>query len=348
MMGGVSDDLGLTGKVVDGAYLIETAVAAGGFGLIYRARHLTLDIPVAIKALHVRSGLSRWAAECLQVRFRLESKLLYRLCAENLAIVRSLGCGVTVAPATGGFVPYYAMEWLDGESLSEAVRRWKERGSLPSLEETVALLDDAVQGLAAAHAMGVTHRDVKPGNIFLLAGTADRPRSKLLDFGIAKVLGGARVGIGPSGVTRAGEAVCTPGYAAPEQFEPKFGAVGPATDVYALALLLCTVMSGTRVVIGRDMSDYARIACDPKRRPSPRSVGLELPPNVEAVLERALAIEPCARWPDAGVFWGTLKHAMQDDDPQSFVRRRPVVESNLEEATVTDRYRVAGVNTSTQ
>ena len=116
----------------------------------------------------------------------MESKLLYRLSLENLAIVRPIGCGLIVSPATGALLPYFAMEWLDGDPLSACIRRWREEGRLPSLQDTIALLDDAVQGLAAAHALDVTHRDVKPGNILMLGGWTMRPRTKLLDFGVAK------------------------------------------------------------------------------------------------------------------------------------------------------------------
>jgi serine/threonine-protein kinase len=163
-------------------------VGEGGFSVVYRGHHLGLDEPIAIKCLKLPGALGSALVESFVRRFRDESRLHYRLSQGNLHIARSIASGTTMAPATSALVPYMVLEWLDGRSLAEDfnIRRAQGHRGRP-LAEVVKLLDPAVDAIAFAHAQGVVHRDLNPGNIFL-ASTRQGLRIKVLDFGVAKVV----------------------------------------------------------------------------------------------------------------------------------------------------------------
>ena len=154
-------------------------------------------------------------------RFRDESRLQYKLSQGNLHIVRSIASGTTMAPATSALVPYTVLEWLEGRSLAQEFTDRREAGlhGRP-LREVVALLDSAIDALAYAHAQGVVHRDLNPGNLFL-ARTSSGTKLKVLDFGVAKVLADAALAIGPTARTVGNVRMFAPAYGAPEQFDER-------------------------------------------------------------------------------------------------------------------------------
>jgi serine/threonine protein kinase len=158
--------------------------------------------------------------------------------------------------------------------------------------------------------MGICHRDIKPGNVFVLGDPRGYDSSaKLLDFGVATFFSDARRTI--SGRRwRAAPYGFTPSYAAPEQFSEAYGITGPWTDVFALALLLIETVTGREPLGDGPTEQLARVATDPERRPTPRALGLALPDAVERVFERALEIYPAQRWQTAGSFWRALRDAL--------------------------------------
>ena len=174
-------------------YRVVGLIGSGGMGSVYEVEHLELGKRFVLKAL-LRSLAGR---DDLAVRLRNEWRALGRL--EHPNIVSVTDAGVT---ATG--VPYYVMERLHGETLASRLRRERR---LP-LAEALRIAADVLDGLSAAHRIGIVHRDVKPANIFLVAG---RP-VKLLDFGIAKVLDPQA-----SQITGQGIAIGTPRYLAPSR-----------------------------------------------------------------------------------------------------------------------------------
>lgn len=306
-----TDVLGLVGRVVD-QVRFDACVDEGGFGLVYRGHHLGLDETVAIKCLHVPGLTMDEDRDEFSRRFRDETKLLYRLSQGSLDIVRCIGSGTLVSGTTGDLVPYMVLEWLQGRSLAAELKDRRTR-SMParSLEEAVALLDNPVAGLAYAHAHGVIHRDVKPGNIFL-AETMYGPRAKILDFGFAKIVSDHTIGMRSSVQTAKGTQICSPSYGAPEQLSHRFGSVGAWTDVYSLALVLLELMIGRKVRPALTLAESLIVALDPTTgSPRPSSLGLQLPMEAEAVLFAAVAQRPQQRPADAGIFWGMLKNAMR-------------------------------------
>lgn len=202
-------------------------LGAGGMGTVYEVEHTELGKRFVLKALW--SDLSR--REDLVARLRNEQRALGRL--EHPSIVNVTDAGVTTTN-----VPYFVMERLEGETLGARIKR---TGYLPigeAIEVAAAVLD----GLAAAHEIGVVHRDVKPQNIFLAHGKYP----KILDFGVAKVTDTG------SAITARGVAVGTPRYMSPEQASGE--KLDGRSDIYAVGLLLYEMM------IGRGPFDDARDA----------------------------------------------------------------------------------------
>lgn len=232
------------GDVVGDRYRIDGVVGRGGFGAVYRARHLETGDAVALKVLLKNFGASKTDAK----RFRREAALVQKL--RHPKIVQLLDFGYTDRGQ-----PFIAFELLQGEAMSRVVRY----GVSLTDAQAAAVASDVLQALAAAHAFGVIHRDIKPGNIFVLADGS----SKVLDFGIAKAVTGEEAG--GTQLTEAGQMIGTPHYMAPEQVRGT--GVVPATDLYSLGLVLAELVSGKRVIAGNALIDVymAHIADGPVR-----------------------------------------------------------------------------------
>jgi serine/threonine protein kinase len=296
------DPFDLVGRVVAEKYAIEEVVAEGGYSIVYRATHLAWARPVAIKAFKLGELPSATRA-ALSDAFVREGAILEQLSERNAAICQARDVG-TIAIGDER-VPYLVLEWLEGESLEAWITRERARGrSCVPLDEAVALLRPAIDALALAHREGIVHCDVKPGNFFVV-GRPDRPRTtKLLDFGIARVLHAERGAADTTGAY-------TPGYAAPEQFRAELGPVGPWSDVFALALILVELVTGRDALAGDDLQTLANAACDPHRRPTPRTLGARVSDDAEAVFQRALAVCPADRFANAGQLVIALEGALR-------------------------------------
>ena len=181
------------------------------------------------------SGASLALAWVTILLFRLRSRRVqcFRLSMVTLGIVRSIAAGATDTPA-GIWAPYFVLEWLDGESLENALNKRREQGlGGLSLADTLRWLDGPSQALAFAHENRIAHRDIKPANFFVLRKGGSRthaaPAIKLLDFGIAKPMepqdGGPEKGLAALGFS-----AFSPRYAAPEQVNPIVGLTGPWPD----------------------------------------------------------------------------------------------------------------------
>ena len=199
-------------------YRVVRRIGVGGMGSVYEVEHLELGKRFVLKALQ-----SIFAErDDLVQRLRNEWRALGRLEHPNIV-------SVTDAGTTANRIPYYVMERLNGETLAARLRRDRK---LP-LEEALRIAAEVADGLGAAHRIGIVHRDVKPPNVFLVAGGAG---AKLLDFGIAKVLDSK------AQITGRGVTLGTPRYMSPEQATG--GEVDGRTDLYALGLLLFEMISG--------------------------------------------------------------------------------------------------------
>jgi serine/threonine-protein kinase len=306
------DAFGIVGTVIASTYHVESVVAAGGFGTVYRAHHGGFRAPVALKCLRLPPGLLPDAKQHFLDSFRAEAELLFRLSASIPTVVRPLHVDAFTL-ADGRFVPYLVLEWLEGSTLDALIRKRKRQGQAPfGLKKLVRLLTPVARALERAHnfhgpdgPVSIVHRDLKPENIFV-ANVAGEEVVKILDFGLGKAKSmvshvAGRISQGSSGIT-----TFTPAYGSPEQWAPKqYGQTGAWTDVWGLALTLGEALVGHPIIDG-DPAAIMGTILDPKRRPTPGSEGVIVSDEVEAVFEKALALDPRDRYPDAGVFWNEL------------------------------------------
>lgn len=306
-----ADPFGLVGQVLDGQFRVDGLVGEGGFSAVYRGHHQGLNEPIAIKCLKLPTSLGTALVDSFVQRFRDESRILYRLSQGNLHIVRSIAAGTTQAPATGALVPYMVLEWLEGATLQSdfsARRARGERGR--SLDEVAQLFAAAADGLASAHGQGVVHRDLNPGNLFV-AKTQQGSKMKVLDFGVAKLMHQGALDMGPRAQTLGQIKIFAPAYGAPEQFDDRIGAVSAASDVYSFALIVLEALRDKTVVEATNLGEFAQRTTDPTQRPTPRSLGLEVPDEVERAFARATTLNPADRFQSVGDFWQSLTIALK-------------------------------------
>jgi serine/threonine-protein kinase len=205
------------GEIVPGTrYRVVGLIGSGGMGLVYDVEHLELGKRFVLKAL-----LSDLAGrDDIAARLRNEQRALGRLQHPNIVTVTDAGVTATK-------IPFFVMERLEGETLGA---RLKRRGRLPVVE-AMAIARGVLEGLSAAHEIGVVHRDVKPQNIFLCGA-----QPKILDFGVAKIADAGSV------ITARGVAIGTPRYMSPEQVGGE--RVDGRSDLYAVGLLLFESITG--------------------------------------------------------------------------------------------------------
>ncbi|GMU59009.1 MAG: hypothetical protein AMXMBFR34_07720 [Myxococcaceae bacterium] len=211
------------GEVIGGRFQVEALIGEGGMGEVYRAVHVYLKRPVALKTLQKKllSDQEAWA------RFQREAELVSRL--ESQHVVRVFDFG-----RLDDGQPFICMEFVEGEGLDAVL----DRGPLEP-EEAVTLLEQVAEGLSEAHALGIVHRDLKPPNIMLGRRRDGRKLAKILDFGIARV---AASGQKLERLTATGMVVGTPAYLAPEQALGKD--IDARTDVYALGCVAYEMLTG--------------------------------------------------------------------------------------------------------
>ncbi len=310
------DPFGIVGTTQAGTYHVERMVAEGGWGVVYRAYHGAFRAPVALKLLKLPDGLSETEQKEVLEKFRAEAEVMFRLSSSIAAVVRPLHVGV-ISTDTGAFVPFMALEWIEGESLDAIVARRAARGEPAySIDEAFRVVQPVARALARAHhfkgpdgPLCIAHCDVKPENI-LLAVVNDEKTTKILDFGIAQVRSATSQILDRKPHAKPTVMTFSPSYAAPEQWDPRrYGSMGPWTDVWGLALTLSELMAGHTLIDG-DFAKMKAMATDPARRPSPRTEGIFVSDAVEAVFQRALAVDPTARHEDVKVFWRDLEVAL--------------------------------------
>jgi eukaryotic-like serine/threonine-protein kinase len=311
-----ADVFGIVGTLQAGAFKVEAVVAEGGFAVVYRAQHAAFRAAVALKCLKVPSALTAEHQQQFLERFREEAELLFRLSAGISTVVRPLHVGMLETPKHA-FVPFLALEWLDGRTLEQAIAERRARRLEPmSLVDLVRLLTPVAQALERAHhfpdaagELAILHRDLKPENIFI-ASVQGAEVVKILDFGIGKVKNAATQMVGKISATEDALSAFTPSYGAPEQWLPKrFGQTGPWTDVWGLALTLLEGTTGTAVFNGDHGAILAAVV-DEAKRPTPGALRVPVRADVDAVFRRALAVDPRHRYSGIEAFWSELVSAL--------------------------------------
>ncbi len=246
----------LVGVVLPGRFQIERALASGTFGTVYRARQLAVQRDVAVKVLHASidptSEDGRLFVHEIQSAGRIDHRNVVRIHQADITPTGRL---------------FFAMELLVGRDLQQIVG---DEGPLAA-DRAVALIDQLLAGLGAAHDAGLVHADVKPANAFVVSGREERV--VLLDFGLARLRPPGRPAESAGG---------TPAYMAPEQLHD--GRVDARSDLYSAALVLFTLLTGWRRTRADEIVPPLERVDDPALR---------------AVLERALAADPAARFQTA-------------------------------------------------
>jgi serine/threonine-protein kinase len=265
-----------------GNYRVTSRLGEGGMGTVYRAVDTMLDRDVALKVL--RPELARQAA--LVERFRAEAVALARLRHEHIAALYGLD------RQADEFV--MVMEYVSGDTLEARLAR---DGAM-SWQDAVPVMRGVLAALGHAHVRGVVHRDIKPANVMIDAeGTV-----KVMDFGIARLMGENRQ-------TRAGVAIGTPSYMAPEQLRGED--VDGRTDIYAAGALLFELLTG-RVAFQAD-SDYSLMMQQLNEPPVPPSTFTHgVPRALDAVVARAMAKKPAQRFATATDFANALDGVTPD------------------------------------
>ncbi|MDR7040146.1 serine/threonine-protein kinase [Methylobacterium sp. BE186] len=249
------------GTRLNGIYEIDRYITSGGMGEIYRGRAVVTGDVVAIKT--VRPDLAQ--NDTALALFRKEAASLHNL--YNEAIVRYFV--FTIDPVLG--IPYLAMEFVEGESLSDILRR----GALGTPDICV-LMRRLALGLQAAHQLGIVHRDLSPDNVLVPGG--DVSRAKIIDFGIARSpLGeGTLIGSGFAGKMN---------YVSPEQLGLFGGEVGPPSDIYSLGLVMAEAARGKILDMG-----HSHVEVIDRRRRVPDLAGID--PDLRTILQRMLQPNP--------------------------------------------------------
>jgi len=305
------DPLGIAGQTILEKYRIEKLVGEGGFALVYRAIHTIWNKPVAIKFFNGLSNAPTDQREQFKDAFIQEGALLTELSSHTAAIVQARDVGTFTTP-DGHWMPYMVLEWLEGKPLDELLDSERAAGAPAwGVAPVVTLLGQAAGALDVAHGKGIAHRDIKPANLFVLGEDARSGKAtvKVLDFGVAKMMSDNTQLKAALAKTGMGITSFTPQYGAPEQFNRSYGATGPWTDVYALALVAVEMLSGRAALDGDDLIQLAFASGNPEKRPTPRALGATVPDAVERVFQRALAVAPQDRYARAREFWRDLEAA---------------------------------------
>src|SRR5215468_543750 len=276
----------LTGRMLDGRYAVTARVAHGGMATVYQATDTRLDREVALKVMHAELARD----EEFVRRFIGEAKSVARLSHQNVVAVFDQG-------ADGPFL-YLAMEFVPGRTLKGLLRGSGRFSPTSALEIMTGVLD----GLGAAHANGIVHRDVKPENVLV---TGDG-RIKVADFGLARAQSAA-------GHTRAGLLIGTVAYVPPEQVTG--GTTGPRGDVYSAGVMLFELLTGRLPFTGDTplAVAYQHVNQD---IPPPSAMAPGIPAPVDQLVLTATSRDPARRFADAREFSDAVRR-VRDGMPDS-------------------------------
>jgi eukaryotic-like serine/threonine-protein kinase len=278
------------GQEVIGRFRIDRFLGFGGMGEVYAATDLELKESVALKTIRPAIASSPDAIE----RFKREVKESRRITHSSVCRVYDL---FSCEQPAGDPIWFLTMELLEGQALQDALAT---RGPL-TIAEAIPLIGDMVAALSAAHAMGIVHRDFKPGNVMLVKKGTARERAVVTDFGLA-------LDISRDQATRTGAADGTPAYMSPEQAAG--GSIGFEADQYALGLVICEMLTGSRPILDRSSAEESRRQLSEwlTGQTRPKVNGRALP-----VIRRSLEFRPKDRFRHVGdlipVIEGTRQRA---------------------------------------
>ena len=287
-------------------FAVERELGRGGMGVVYLARQMGLDRLVALKMI-LRAD---FASDEQKLRFKIEAENAARIQHPNIAQVYEIG--------EHEGLPYFALEYVSGGSLADMLQELKLQP-----RQAAELVETLARAVHAAHVQGIIHRDLKPANVLVNAvsipdrqfrrraagpnGCLDLQSVKITDFGLAKR-------VGQTGMTASGAVLGTPAYMAPEQAAGKTKSLGPSVDTYALGVILYESLTG-RVPFEGDMLSVLVNKAE-RVAPSPRSLGIAVPRDLELICLKCLEKDPSQRYPSADAL---------ADDLRNWLEHRPIV-----------------------
>nr|MBA3891639.1 serine/threonine protein kinase [Gemmatimonadaceae bacterium] len=284
---GSADDL--VGSVVADRYYVLRKLGEGGMGQVYLAEHVRMGRKSALKVMH--PGMVH-DADAIS-RFNREAANASRISHPNVAAIYDFG-------ETGDGLIYLAMEFVEGDALTQVVER---SGALPPLR-AADIIRQSSEALSAAHDMGIVHRDLKPDNIMIARNRDGSDCVKVVDFGIAKSNEGSQK------VTKTGLVVGTPEYMSPEQLAGD--KLDGRSDTYSLALVAFHLLTG-RLPFPSESAQESMIMrlTDRPKRLSDMRAEVEWPAELQAVMDRALERDAKARYASAAEFGRDFARAIE-------------------------------------
>jgi serine/threonine-protein kinase len=309
-MPGAADDP-LLGQTLKGTYRIDHCIAVGGMGAVYRAEHIRLRRPVAVKVVLWQPGRDAQLAE----RFEQEVDAIAQVGHPHIVQV------IDFDRSEGG-MPYMVMEYLEGETLEACMERTRP---LP-VAMAVSVVSQVASALADVHARGIVHRDLKPANVYLVHATGEECFVKLLDFGVSKMRTSAERATGTH------EVVGTPEFMAPEQAQG--GHQDQRVDQFALATIAYEMLTGQQPFTAEELTTvlYRVLTVDP---PRVSELAPWAPDQIDDVIRRALSKDPAKRYPTISQFAYALESAAVRSGIGREPRYSPVPPSLVGEARST-------------
>jgi eukaryotic-like serine/threonine-protein kinase len=265
------------GHVLMGKYRLERTIARGGMGTVWKAKHLQLDTPVAVKVL----AHNRLDSVSIRARFEGEARAAAMLKGKHIVTIHDFG--------VEDDVPFIVMELLEGEDLEDRLRRL---GGIP-IHESVRIVAEVCSALQKAHAAGLVHRDMKPSNIFL-ARSEEGESVKVVDFGVAKLPMKIANEESP---TEVDEFLGSPIYMSPEQVRSARD-VDARADLWSISVIIYRLLTGKLPFEGKTPGDLlVKVCTDPHTPPSQHHP--HLPLGIDGFIQRALSKDPEDRFQNA-------------------------------------------------
>lgn len=284
------------GDLIADRYEVKGVLGEGGHGVVYQGVDTLLGSQVAIKCLHPEVA----SEPGFKTRFMREARTMGALSGTSAVQVFDIG-----KTERGGM--FIVMELVDGMVLEHYLRGFEAGGARLPLRALQEIMGPIVQTLEVAHERGIVHRDLKPGNIMVLRAMGRGP-VRLLDFGLAKDLKAEPM-------TLDGMVAGSPSYIAPEAWKGKTERIDHRVDVYALGAILFRALAGAPPFDARGPMFDLIVAVTQGPRPSLKARRPDLPAGVDAWVERALAIEPDARFQSVRALWDEFQAAVSGRAP---------------------------------
>jgi serine/threonine-protein kinase len=278
------------GELLDGRYRLGELIGKGGHGIVFRGHDETANREVAIKFLH-----PEFASDPeFNVRMLREAQV-----AAKLAGTAAIQIFALRSDSSGAL--FIVMELLEGRDLDDYLHSWESKGEFFPVADIPRIFAPIVRTLAAAHDLGIAHRDLKPGNIFVQSEKKGS-EVKLLDFGLAKVMKA-------NPLTRSGMVAGSPSYIAPEVWKGDPTKLDHRIDVYSLGALIFRVLGGQPPFSGT-LIELMTAALSAKR-PSLHKLRPDFPPEIDAWVGKALSVKKEDRFQSVTEMWSELERLMK-------------------------------------